>query len=625
MCGFVGIVRWDEGLHADDRLEAALEYLRPRGPDAAGQWREPGVLIGHRRLAVIDLNSVSDQPMVSADGRFVIVYNGEIYNFRQLRAHSDLSHVRWRTEGDTEVILAAYAVWGKDCVLHFEGMFAFAIWDRQRREIFAARDRLGVKPFYYSSTGGLLAFGSRPRAVRMAAGIDRASIDADGVCAYLDLGFLPAPLTALQSIRKLPPASRVVWRGREETMDQYWSPFARQSTASLGPDTDPSIDELEREILAAVESRLVSDVPIGAFLSGGIDSSLVVAAMARLRDRDVDTFTIGFSGGDDESERARAIAQRLQVRNRCEVFSPDDLLGLLPLFLKAFDEPFFDSSAFPVMAVSRLARQSVTVALSGDGGDELFGGYPYYQWMRWFRTVDLAGAVPRRLLGSALSLSSTPRAAMIRGALACPDVVARYMFMRGLRKDLPDVVAEEVRRNASDGLSWYRSAARRVQREPEDPGFWADMDKVLILPGDYLQKVDVASMAFSLEVREPLLATSLVALANRVPGHSKVGWRHGKQRLRALAAKWVGGDLYDKRKRGFSVPIARWLRGGLREWGAELSNDADTLRSLGLRPDRVRTLWDLHQSGKRDVHSFLWAILMLVAWYREECLVGDGI
>jgi asparagine synthase (glutamine-hydrolysing) len=418
---------------------------------------------------VIDLDHKSDQPIVSADERYVIVFNGEIYNYKDLRSHPDLAGVSWRTEGDTEVIVAAYAAWGRDCILKFEGMFAFAIWDRERQELFAARDRLGVKPFYYSLSPAGLAFGSRPRAVRMADGGSDVLVDRDAVCAYLDLGFFPAPLTALRHVRKLPPASRMLWRNGEVVIDSYWSATDRETHRSVGArGSGTGLDDLEELVLEAVRSRLVSDVPIGAFLSGGIDSSVIVAAMARLRGGDVETFTIGFSESEnDESLQAKAIARRLGVRNTCEVFSPADLLKLFPIFLRAFDEPFFDSSAFPVMAVSRLARSSVTVALSGDGGDELFGGYPYYQWMRWFRTVDQLGALPRATLARLLSFSKNARAMMARGAIECSDPVARYAFMRGIRKDLPDVVDDDVRRAARGGLHWYRRAAETVQRDGE--------------------------------------------------------------------------------------------------------------------------------------------------------------
>lgn len=626
MCGFVGVLHRDGTIPDQHRLDRALEYLRPRGPDAAGCWREDGVALGHRRLAVIDLDAKSDQPMISSDGRYVVVFNGEIYNFRALRTHPELAHIQWRTQGDTEVVLAAYAVWGQECVVRFEGMFAFAIWDRQRRELFAARDRLGVKPFYYSATPERLAFGSRPRAVRMADAAASPAIDQEAVCAYLDLGFFPAPSTALSNLRKLRPGSRMLWREGALSEERYWwpnDPSTHHASQSFRP-AGHGIEALEQLVLNAVESRLVADVPVGAFLSGGIDSSVVVAAMAKLRGGDVETFTIGFSDGDsDETERAKAVAGRLGVRNTSAVFSPADLLKLFPVFLKAFDEPFFDSSAFPVMAVSRLARQSVTVALSGDGGDELFGGYTYYQWMRWFGAIDRLGRLPRHALAKALRRVGGARAKMAAGAIECPDPVARYAYLRGIRKDVADVVQEDVRRSALGGPRWVRSAADSIRRNPRDLGFWADVDKLLILPDDYLQKVDVASMAFSLEIREPLLSTALVEWSDAIPGRAKVGWLHGKQLLRQLAARWVGSDLQDRTKRGFTVPIAAWLRGDLKAWGTDLCHDASALRALGLRPERVESLWETHQSGQRSVHSFLWAVLMLVAWYREESSVNE--
>jgi len=380
MCGIFGLLGQDLPTY---RADSAMHSLRNRGPDATGTHVEPGLTLGHLRLAIIDLSSAGAQPMYSACGRYVIVYNGEIYNFADIRAEIAETYP-WRSHSDTEVILAAYARWGVKCLDRFHGFFSFVLWDKQERKLFIARDRLGVKPLYYHASPGCFAFASRPRALfDLLPSLSR-DIDRQALRYYFEAGYVPAAHSIYSSVRKLEPGHYLIVDERGVTKTQYWTLDGIATDDSLGSASEEELlDQLDVLIDRSVQRRMVSNVPVGAFLSGGIDSSLVAALMVRHTDTRVKTFTIGFGDSQfDESHHALAVANHLGTDHTCERLAVDDLLNLIPNYLEEYDEPFFDYSAFPVMAVSRMARQHVTVALSGDGGDEAFGGYHYYRIMK---------------------------------------------------------------------------------------------------------------------------------------------------------------------------------------------------------------------------------------------------
>lgn len=613
MCGIVGAVSVGAPVAAQAARNAAA-LLANRGPDDSGEWAEGMVTLGHRRLAILDLSPAGHQPMVSADGRYVIVLNGEIYNFRELRRELDPDEGAWRSQSDTEVVLAAYARWGEDCVTRFHGMFAFAIWDRTEQRLFAARDRMGVKPFYYHSGQNGFLFASRPRALFALDPALSRELDEQALRYYLEIGYIPAPWSVHKAVRKLPPAHWLILDRSGLRLRRYWDfrhiapepAWRRRSEEDL-------LDELEEIVSRSVRLRMIADVPLGAFLSGGIDSSLVVAIMRKHSSQPIHSFTIGFHEPEyDESIHAARVAQALGTEHRVEHLGVDDLLELLPAFRAEYDEPFFDSSAFPTLAVSRMARRHVTVSLSGDGGDELFGGYHYYRIMHGLAPL-FAGPLPlRRTTAAAAGLLPGHSMKLLSAALRETDAGAAFAFARSIGKDfhgvlLPEVLARtnslrqlfaEARRGFASGLTAAEEAMR--------------LDTAYTLPDDYLQKVDLASMAFSLEAREPLLDQELVEWAMKLPLAWKLRRGQNKYLLRRLAYRHVPREVLDRPKQGFGVPIDRWLRGPLRDWADQRLGDPALYRNLPLDRARVQDLFALHLSGARNVYPLLWAVLVLL-------------
>ncbi len=611
MCGIVGVAGTEA--IAPEALARAQHVLRARGPDDAGTWIEGATGLGHRRLSILDLSRSGHQPMLSADGRHVVVHNGEIYNFRALR--DELApEGGWQSESDTELILAAFARWGPACLDRFHGMFAFAIWDRRERTLFAARDRMGVKPLYYHHGGGRLAFASRPRALLALLPDLSRELDPQGLRFYLECGYVPAPHGIHRAIAKLPPAHYLLYREGELSVERYWDfrEIEPERAWEDRPEED-LLDELEEIVSRSVRSRLVSDVPLGAFLSGGIDSSVVVGMMARHSSGPVRTFTVGFKEREfDESAHAEAVARHLGTEHHCEVLSVDRLLELLPAFREHYDEPFYDYSAFPTLAVSRMARERVTVSLSGDGGDELFGGYHYYGIAEalapWFRLPRAA----RRAAAAAVGLLPRHRARLLAGALRADSLPAAFAFARSAAKDFPPVLRPDAAAGTASFADLFARAAAALPEglAPAETGM--RLDALYTLPDDYLQKVDLASMAWSLEARDPLLDQDLVEWSMRLPVSWKRRAGRNKYLLRKLAYRLVPAAILDRPKGGFEVPIHEWLRGPLRDWARERCHDPRLFQALPLDQPTVLELLALHESGARNVHPLLWAVLMLL-------------
>jgi asparagine synthase (glutamine-hydrolysing) len=611
MCGIVGTVDFHSSVDAD-RLRDAASTLRLRGPDDSGVWTYENVGLAHRRLAVLDLTPSGHQPMISSDGRFVIVYNGEVYNFQELRKLLEPNVVHWRSQSDTEMILTAYARWGTSCVEQFHGMFAFAIWDRETKVMFAARDRMGVKPFYYHHSSDCFAFASRPRALLSLDPSWSSPLDEQALRFYMESGYVPAPYSVFKQIRKLPPAHWLLMDESGLQIKRYWDyrEIVPEHSWEARREED-LLDELDEILSRSVRSRMISDVPLGAFLSGGIDSSIVVAMMAKQATQPVKTFTIGFENKTyDESPHAGAVARHLRTEHFCEDMKIDDLLELKPTFSREFDEPFFDSSAFPTMAVSRMARKHVTVSLSGDGGDELFGGYHYY---RWARGLDAFYRLPKSVRGvaaSAVAMLPKHNMKLLAGAMRERTETDAFCFARSIAKDFDAVLRPDVLSRTVSLKELFAEAARPFPLELKGPEIAMRLDTFYTLPDDYLQKVDVASMAFSLESREPLLDQDLVEWAMKLPLKWKLRGDQNKYLLRKLAYRYIPRQLLDRSKRGFEVPIADWLRGPLRSWASAELKDSQTFKDIHLDQSRLLKLFQIHDSGERQAHPLLWASLI---------------
>jgi asparagine synthase (glutamine-hydrolysing) len=622
MCGIAGAVFGETAVAV---AEAAARSLSRRGPDGSGILREDGVTLVHARLAVIDLSDFAAQPMTSACGRFTIVFNGEIYNHAQLRAEYCAGYA-FQSHSDTEVLLACFASLGPAMLEHLVGMFAFAIWDRAKAELFVVRDRLGVKPLYYTnSLADTFVFASRPTALFAMAPQLRRTIDRQALRYYYEAGYVPAPLSIFAGVAKLEPGHYLVVSANAIVKTQYWSADRVATDDSLARcDESRLLDQLDALVSESVRARMVSDVPIGAFLSGGIDSSLVVAMMARHASQPVHTFTIGFTDkAFDESDHALEVARHLGTVHTCENLAVDALLELMPSFIREYDEPFFDYSAFPVMAVSRLARRSVTVSLSGDGGDEAFGGYHYYKIMQHLETAHRLPQWLRNGLRHTARKFGSKKVSWLGEIVACPGPAAAFAFMRGTIKGDGALMNQALRDDTLTLAALFEQRLRGLADSLSYPEIGMRLDLAFTLPDDYLQKVDVGSMAFSLEARDPLLDHRIIEWAARLPLAWKLRPGSFKYLLRKLAYRYVPQALLDRPKMGFGVPVGDWLRGGLRQWGQSLLDDDEAFVALELDPLYVRKMWQDHQSGAARSHSALWTVLVALQFYRSHFMDID--
>ena len=605
MCGLIGAT--GAGHPASEaRAAAAISTLGWRGPDDRGLWSEQETVLAHCRLSIIDLSPGGHQPMASADGRYVLIYNGEIYNYRELRAELGGD---WRSDSDSEVILRAYARWGKAFLQRLRGMFALGIWDRREKRLLLARDRLGVKPLYYAERNGTVLFASRPQALFAYDPALPTDIDLAGLSLYLEAGYFPAPFTLYSEVRKLPAGHLLEFAGGRTSTEVYWNPLGIEPIPAWRDRSEGDLlDELDALLTASVKARLISDVPLGAFLSGGIDSSMVVALMSKLASGPVKTFTIGFREPQyDESPHAAAVAKVFGTAHRQEILSVDDLLALVPSFHEHFDEPFFDSSAFPALAVSRLARREVTVALGGDGGDELFGGYHYYSILHRVAPAFRMPQVLRSGAAQMIRLAPSHRAQLLAETLSEDEPMKAFRFMRSIAKDFGSVMLQP--RASLDHIFAATAAEMPPRLTPAEQAMRLDLTH--ILPEEYLQKTDLSSMSFALEAREPLLDHELVEWSLKLPLEWKLRGGKSKYLLRRLAERYLPRDIVERPKQGFSVPIDRWLRGPLRAWARERLEEPRLYERFPLDRGRVLQLLELHLSGKRDTHPLLWAVLML--------------
>ncbi|HYC02357.1 MAG TPA: asparagine synthase (glutamine-hydrolyzing) [Azospirillaceae bacterium] len=631
MCGIAGL--WDFRGASEDEVGrdagAMLDRLAHRGPDDCGVWADgaAGVALGNRRLAIVDLSPGGHQPMASADGRVVLAFNGEIYNHAELRRALEASGHRFRSRSDTEVLVEAIAAWGLDRALaRADGMFAISAWFRDTRRLALVRDRLGEKPLYWSLKDGLLLWGSELKALRAHARFPDA-LDPVALAEYLRRSFVPAPLTIHAAVRQLEPGCLLeIDAGGGVEMRRWWSvaDCARAGLADPLPADEPAAVALAEAVLAeAVASRVVADVPVGVFLSGGIDSSLVAALMRR--HGPVRSYSIGFEeASHDESASAAAMARHLGTDHTAFTLTAAEAARLVPDLPAAYDEPFADSSQIPTLALCRLARREVTVALSGDGGDEGFAGYSRHLWAE-----RLTGArrLPLPLRRAAAGLASALPPALWEAAGAVLPDRPRQLGDKVLKASRALAAADETAMYRGMVARWEDPAlatGRPVASwdEPPPPPGLDPVDRVRFLdfatylPSGVLVKLDRASMAASLEARVPLLDPRVVALGWRLPPSLRIGADGGKLLLRRVLARHAPPALFQRPKSGFGVPLAGWLRGPLRPWAEELLSER-SLRDGGLLdPVPVRAAWACHLSGRADLAEPIWTVLMLQAWRR---------
>ena len=635
MCGFAGFLDISGITPGRDAVARAMAAtLVHRGPDDDGAWvdDEAGIALGFRRLAIVDLSPQGHQPMESHDGRWVISFNGEIYNHADLRARLGPA-ISWRGHSDTEVLLEAVAQWGVDrAVAAFDGMFAFALWDRRSRTLTLGRDRFGEKPLYWAQCGGSLLFGSELKALAAHPAWDGA-IDRDCLGLYMRLGWIPAPHTIHVHARKLEPGTLMTVAGGERHTTRYWS--ARERAAAMenrfAGDAEAAADRLEELLRASVRLRMQADVPVGLFLSGGIDSSITAALMCQEAGGPVHSFTIGFDQSSlDESPHARAVADHLGTRHTEVRISDAEALDLVPRLPAIHDEPFADSAALPTGLLAQVTRRDVTVALSGDGADELFGGYGIYRsipadWNGLSRfpmglRAPLAGAA-RLLAGPAESLAglvggfsrrrSHPgyrlgRAAEHLDADSLPKLLGlHYTRWRGM----PSPVM-----GARPPACLFDEESPAVS----DPALATMVLDVLgYLPDDLCVKTDRATMAASLEARLPFLDAAIAEFAWSLPTALKIKDGTGKMVLRRLLYRHVPRGLVDRPKMGFEVPLRRWLTGALQDWADDLLSEERLRRQGWLNAPLVAQCWREHRSGAKNWQTELWHALMFQAWLKD--------
>jgi asparagine synthase (glutamine-hydrolysing) len=632
MCGIAGVVQ-GRGFEVPlGEVAAALSAIRYRGPDDEGVWSEEGVILGHRRLSIMDLSPAGHQPMQSACERFVITYNGEIYNHHALREEldGDTPH-NWRSESDTEVLLEMIARYGVMAALkRIDGMFAFALWDRRDKRIYFARDRFGEKPFYYAFRGGGLAFASELTALEQIKALDL-RVSRESVARYFLCGYVPAPHSIYEGVFKLPPGCLLTWKADGGArIEAYWSldETARDAVAERRPlEMEEAVDELDRLIQESVAERMVADVPVGVFLSGGIDSSLVTAAMQRCASRPVTTLTLGFEDARfNEADHARAIAQHLGTHHVEDVVTPDDARNIVSKLGRMYDEPLADPSQIPTFLVCEMARKHVTVALSGDGGDEGFAGYRRHfgtprLWRR-IRKLKMRGAVRSMIMATPVSALNVGCgflngfAQRYAGSDAGPALkrVAHWLGATSL-SDLHERTLEKWPRDEPlvAGAELRNGSAKHFTPKGEvDQLSLHDMQNYL--PGDILTKVDRAAMAVSLETRIPLLDPDIIRFALRLPEDLRLQGDTGKLILRETLKRYVPEKLFDRPKTGFTPPLESWLLGPLREWAEELLSPAALARHGLLDLPRVRQFWARYKRGGTTEDQRIWALLQLQSW-----------
>jgi asparagine synthase (glutamine-hydrolysing) len=634
MCGVVGGVAGQNLTLSPGKILAMANHILHRGPDSHGVWQKDGAFLGHRRLAIVDLSAAGHQPMLSHDGRLVISYNGEIYNHLDIRAQLETSGtINWRGHSDTETLVEALARWGIDKTLAtINGMFAFACWDMRARKLTLARDPFGEKPLLYALKGDSIVFASELSAIRTLPEFNLAP-DPAAISSYLQNWYVPVPLSIIKGVQKLPPGNYMVWQAdRAPILRTYWSvsEAATRGRANLVSNESDALDELEALLLDSVKIRMMSDVPLGALLSGGVDSSLVVALMQKSQSAPVRTFTIGFDDPNlNEAPHAAAVAAHLGTQHEMLMLSEEEAIKAVPRMGAIFDEPFADASQVPTYLVSALARQHVTVALTGDGCDELFSGYARHVMAR--KAWNMISRIPgRKWLGPHVAnipqpfLNATSKFLKFMVPVGVnPDSLGRKLRQSGRLLEMNTI--EELYKSymtswphpeelmmepVTAGTSW--EPALPAFETVEDKFVW--LDSVGYLHNDILTKVDRASMACSLETRIPPLDRRVAEFAWRLP--QEMRWRNGKGKwvLREILYRHVPQELVDRPKRGFSVPLDNWLRGPLRTWSNDLLSPARLKRQGLLRPDIVAKKLSDFENGRNVGASQIWTLLMLQSW-----------
>lgn len=617
MCGIAGLIGKNRPVSLDEILPM-VECLENRGPDHSSTWlsKNNKIALGHTRLSIIDCSENSHQPLHYRD-RFVITYNGEVYNYAILRRKLiSLGH-EFYSGGDTEVIVASYAEWGSECVNHFDGMFAFAIFDKVTNSVFIARDTVGIKPLYIYEDKNMIAFASTTKAISNCQNV-KLEINPTSILQFIEIGFIPAPRSPFKQIRKVEPGNWVLFDLNSHGIcSNSGAVYKSQQKYKKGFNFNKSKSALKIAIEQSVTSQLNADVRVGTFLSGGIDSSLITAIAQKHSAEKIDTFTLSFPGSaEDELQHARDIAKQLGCNNYFVEFTPENLIDRLEFHATEFDEPFGDPSALPTFDLCKLASKHVKVCLGGDGADELFGGYKNYRYLNFLSAFSKAPVFLKKIIQTTLGFNpiSNPRLELLKKALSCESDSEIYYLMRSMTKDAP--VFKQTR--DSNTFRHIVNSAFEDSLLSSPSATAAKLDMQTYLPDDILKKVDVTSMAFSIEARVPFLSNEVRALAQSFPETYKLNIFQSKLILREMLADYLPKAMFNRPKQGFDLPLNKWLATDLKDFMVETLSKKNISTIEILDYDLVEKLVSQHVSNQRNWAPILWNLISLITWYKKH-------
>jgi len=620
MCSILGEVSFDRKIFLQSNFVEASSIMAHRGPDNKGYFTDKkNFQFAFNRLSIIDTSSAGDQPMISHCGRYICIFNGEIYNFQKI--YQDIkNNFIWKSSSDTEVLLNAWIHWGSECLHKIDGMFAFSIWDKKLKKIIIARDRIGEKPLYYYKNKNSILFSSRPSPILKLLPNLKNRYDASSVAFFLESGYFPRNKSIFSGIQKLEPGNYIDFDENNFSIKQYWSVNNFNPNFLEKKSLDSYAEECESLLKKSILERLSSDRPLGFFLSGGIDSSLIVALASKVMNKEnIKAFNLGFDHPDfDESEDASFVSSMLGISLEKQKLTPSSLIKLIPKMYQKFDEPFFDSSCFPLMAISEFAKRKVDVVITGDGGDELFGGYEYYSIIK---ILSISG-FNKKLIRYTLDLLSSSKYSshkikLLSYALNIQCPIKRFSFIRSIKKDFISVMLDE---NIQQDMlhTQFLNSSEKMNNNLDIVNKVMRLDLLHTLNDDYLQKTDLSTMAYSLECRSPFLSTNLIEWSLGIPSNYKVSYFRKKIILKKLAEKFFPKKFIYKKKKGFELPLKHWLRDDLLQWSRETIFEKQNFNNLPIDQKKVIEIFNLHNSKKRDCHPYLWAILMLLDFNKNN-------
>ena len=623
MCGFLGHVTFDNKPIDKLKLINSVNILQNRGPDNLGVVIDNNFGLAFRRLAIIDLSENANQPISSNDKNFVCVFNGQIYNYREIYQTIKNDFI-WKSNSDTELLLNSWIKWGQDCLDKLDGMFAFAIWDKSKKILYAARDRIGEKPFYYYLDRKNFYFSSRPSVLINLLPQLSKEYDVQSIRSYLDSGYIPGSKSIYKCIKKLNAGHYLKFSQDNFSTRPYWEIKNINTNFSLSKKVkeDDLVDQLEDIFIRNLKKRLISDVPLGVLLSSGIDSSLITAIIKKriMPDSNLKTFSIGFNNKIfDESYNSKKISQFLNTEHYEKKIEANDLIKLMPTFFKNFDEPFFDSSAFPLMSASQLASEHVKVILTGDGGDELFGGYNYYLIINILEKIKYLPYSFKKILSNLLNLIPNYKLNLIAEILLKKNLIESFSFVRSIIKKNQNVLFEDIVKDTENINEIFQKKFLTFNnQEISITEACMKLDIIYTLNDDYLQKSDLASMSYSIESRSPFLSREVVEWAARLPINYKINLFNKKYILKKLLARYLPDSLINKKKIGFEVPIEHWMKNELHDWTKERIYNLDYYKNLPINQDLVKKLYTSFLNNQRGTHTYLWAILMLLEFNKKQ-------